>query len=92
MVDFTNITQLTSEVSALQQEIAITPEGPAKVLLQAQLNVSNAKLKDAIDHARQQAESTDNFFSNMQWWNILNSAAGNAPGAINSVLAIFQRK
>jgi hypothetical protein len=87
-VDLSQITQLTSQVKALQDAASQTSDPSTKALLNAQAQVAEAQLQAAAAHAQAQADASSNVLDNLALWSTLTGVVG---GAAPSIVALFKK-
>lgn len=83
-IDLTAIVSLTTQISSLQQEIAVTPDPTAKAMLQAELNVATKQLNATAQHQQAQADASANLLDGLGMFATLGQVVGaNAPTILN---------
>ncbi len=83
-VDLSNITSLTVQIGALQQQLANITDPGAKSLIQAQVMMLQAQLSAEAQHAQAQVDASNNLLSSLGLFATLSGIVGSAaPSIIN---------
>ena len=90
-IDLTQITQLTSQLQALNAQISVTTDPTVKGMLQAQANVVTQQLQAAATHAQNNVDATNNLLDGFGLFTTLNQALSNVPQAIPNILSLFKK-
>jgi hypothetical protein len=87
-IDLGQITSLTSQIAALQQQAALATDPVVKAILNAQAGALQQQLQTVAQHMQSQAEASANVLDNLQLWSTLNNSIGSlAP----TIIGLFRR-
>lgn len=86
-VDMSTIISLTTQINALQSQLAVATDPSVKSMLTSQIAVAEAQLQAEAQHQQSQVDASNNLLNGLGLFATLNASVGSLAPSIISLFA-----